>query len=111
MESFLKNTHIQRKNRLNRSLDEGDIVDSKFGRFLERFVTIGQMKWIGVLAKDMYEFEVQEACKALRSKENFRDLVVQRKSKLPLKMQAEKKQSKTIVEAFTHGETSSRGEF
>ena len=44
----------------------------------------------------MYAFEVQDACKALRSKANVRE-VVERESKLPLNMQSQKK-FKTIVE-------------
>jgi len=42
------------------------------------------MKQIGVLAKRLYA--VKDACKALRINENIRDLVVERKSKLPLNM-------------------------
>ena len=45
----------------------------------------------------MYALEVQDACKALRSKENVRDLVVERESKLPLNMQPQKNYQ-TIVE-------------
>jgi len=44
------------------------------------------MKQIGVLAKNLYALEVQDACKALRSKTNVRYLVVERDSKLPLNM-------------------------
>jgi len=86
-------------------------------------MTTGKMKQIGVLAKNFYAFEIQDACKALRSKTNVRDLVVDRESTLPLNMQQQKK-SQTIVEepqlemlrgdeveASTHAETSSRGEF
>lgn len=71
----------------------------------------------------MYALEVQYACKTLRRKENIRDLVVERESKLPLNMQSQKK-SQTIleepqlemlrgdqVEAYAHAETSSRGNF
>ena len=50
-----------------------------------------------MLAKNLYELEVQDACKALRSKAKVRDLVVERESKLPLNMQCQKK-SQTIVE-------------
>ena len=45
----------------------------------------------------MYALEVQDACKSLRSKDNIRDLVVERESKLPLNMQSQKK-SQTIVQ-------------
>jgi len=104
-------------------LDEGDIVDLKLSLFLENFVTTGKMKQIGVLAKNLYALDVQDACKALRSKENVRNLVVERDSKLPLNMHPQKK-SQTImeepqlemlrgdrVEASTHAKTSSRGKF
>jgi len=40
-----------------------------------------------VLAKNLYALEVQDECKALRSKENIRDSVVDRESKLPLNIQ------------------------
>jgi len=55
------------------------------------------MKQTGVLAKNLYALEVQDACKALRSKENVGDLVVERESTLILKMQCQKK-SQTIME-------------
>ena len=45
------------------------------------------MKQIGVLAKNMYALEVQDACKTLRSKEKVKYLVVEREIKLPLNMQ------------------------
>ena len=89
-----------------------------------------------MLAKNLYAFEVQDACKALRSKAKVGDLVVERESTLPLNMQRQKK-SQTIVEepqlvkqlqeaveqpqleklrgdrveASTHAKTSSRGKF
>src|SRR5699024_859099 len=92
-------------------------------------------KQIGVLAKNLYALEVQDACKVWRRKEKVRYLVVERESKLPLNMQCQKK-SQTIVEGSrlvqqlmevveqpqleklrgdrvdtsTHAETSSRGE-
>ena len=92
------------------------------------------MKQIGVLAKNLYALEVQDACKALRSKAKVRYVVVERESKLSLNMQCQKK-SQTIVEEprlvqqrqevveqpqqgklrgdrvekYTHVETSSRG--
>ena len=55
------------------------------------------MNQIGSRVKNLYALEVQDACKALRSKENVRDLVVERESTLPLNMQRQKK-SQTIVE-------------
>jgi len=55
------------------------------------------MKQIRVLAKNLYSLEVQDACKALRSEENVRYLVVERESKLPLNMHHQKK-SQMIVE-------------
>ena len=36
-----------------------------------------------MLAKNLYALEVQDACKALRIKENVRYLVAERESKLP----------------------------
>ena len=45
------------------------------------------MKQIGVLAKNLYALEVQDACKAMRSKAKVRYLVVEGESKLPLNMQ------------------------
>jgi len=45
------------------------------------------MKQIGVLAKNLYVIELQDACQDLRSKEKVRDLVVERENKLPLNMQ------------------------
>jgi len=60
-------------------------------------VTAGKWKQFGVLAKNLYALEVQDACKALRSKAKVRYLVVERESKLPLNMQCQKK-SQTIVE-------------
>ena len=60
-------------------------------------MTVGKWKQIGVLAKNLYALEVQDACKALRSKEKVRDLVVEREGILPLNMQIQKK-SQTIVE-------------
>ena len=55
------------------------------------------MKHIGSLVKNLYALRVQDAGKALRSKANVRDLVVERESKLPLNMQSQKK-SQIIVE-------------
>ena len=78
-------------------MDEGDIADLKSVLFLENFVMTGKMKQIGVLAKNLYALEVQDACKALSSKETDGDLVVEREGILPLNMQSQKK-SQTIVE-------------
>ena len=76
-----------------------------------------------MLAKNLYALELQDACKALRSKAKVRYLVVERESKLPLNMQCQKKPQTVVeepqlemlredqVEASTHAETSSRGEF
>ena len=55
------------------------------------------MKQIGSRVKNLYALEVQDACKALRSKATVRDLVVERENKLALNMQSQKK-SQTIVE-------------
>jgi len=56
-----------------------------------------QVKQIGSWVKNHYALEVHDAWKALRRKENLRDLVVERESRLPLNMQSQKK-SQTIVE-------------
>ena len=45
---------------------------------------------IGSRVRNLYALEVQDACKALRSKAKVRDLVVERESKLPLNMQCQK---------------------
>ena len=50
-----------------------------------------------MLTKNLYALEVQDACKALRSKAKVRYLVVEREITLPLNMQRQKK-SQTIVE-------------
>ena len=87
-----------------------------------------------MLAKNLYALEVQDACKALRSKENVGDLVFERESTLPLNMQCQKKSQMIVeeprlvqqlqevveqpqqgklsgdrVETSTHAETSNRG--
>ena len=49
-----------------------------------------------MLAKNLYALEVQDACKALKSKATVGDLVIERESTLPLNMQCQKK-SQTIV--------------
>ena len=81
------------------------------------------MKQISVLVKNLYALEVQDACKALRSKEKVRDLVVEREHKLPLNMQPQKKPQIIVekpqlqkqrgekVEASTQVETSNRWNF
>ena len=96
----------------------------------------GNMKEIGVLAKNLYALEVQDACKALRSKAKVRYLVVERESKLPFNMQHQKKSQIIVeeprlvqqlqevleqpqqeklrgyrVETSTHAKTSSKGKF
>ena len=88
MDSLWKNTQneIIIKNRLNRISDEGDIADLESALFPKKFVTAGKMKQIGVLAKNLYALEVQDACKALRSKAKVRYLVIGRESKLPFNM-------------------------
>ena len=77
--------------------DKGyDVIFSK-GKVFLRHITTRQVKQIGSRVKNLYPLEVQDACKALRSKANVRDLVVERESTLPLNMQHQKK-SHTIVE-------------
>ena len=77
----------KKKNWLNRSSDEGDIADLKSALFLENFVTAGKWKYIGVLTKNLYALEVQDACKSLKSKAKVKDFMVERESILPLNMQ------------------------
>jgi len=54
------------------------------------------VKQISSRVQNLYALEVQDACKALRSKATIRDLVVEKESTLPLNMQCQKK-SQTIV--------------
>jgi len=63
-----------------------DVVFSK-GKVFLIHITMGQVKQIDAQAKNLYSIEAQDACKDLRRKENFSDLVVERESKLPLNMQ------------------------
>ena len=63
-----------------------DVVFSKGKVFLRHIIT-RQVKQIGSLVKNLYALEVQDARKALRSKETDGDLVVERESTLPLNMQ------------------------
>ena len=44
LDSLRKNTQIEKKNRSNRNLDEGDIVDLKSALFLEKFAMAGQLQ-------------------------------------------------------------------
>eukprot|EP00253_Pinus_taeda_P028937 PITA_28937 len=67
-----------------------DVVFSKGKVFLRHIIT-RQVKQIGSRVKNLYALEVQDTCKALRSKETDGDLVVERESTLPLKMQCQKK--------------------
>ena len=67
--------------------DKGyDVVISK-GQVFLRDITTKQVKQIDSRVKNLYALEVQDACKALRRKENVRDLVVEREHELPLNMQ------------------------
>ena len=67
--------------------DKGyNVVFSK-GKVFLKHITTGQVKQIGSRVKNTYALEVQDACKALRSKANVKDLVVERESILPLNMQ------------------------
>jgi len=66
--------------------DKGyDVVFSK-GKVFLRHITTRQMKQIGSRVKNLYALEIQDACKTLRSKATFGDLVVERDSTLPLNM-------------------------
>ena len=62
-----------------------DVVFSK-GKVFLRHVTTRQVKQIGSQVNNLYALEVQDACKALRSKATDGDLVVERESTLPLNM-------------------------
>jgi len=64
--------------------DEGYNVFFSKGKIFLRHITMGQVKQISSRVKNLYALEVQDAFKALRSKANVRDLVVERESKLPL---------------------------
>ena len=48
------------------------------------------MKQIGVLSKNLYALQVQVACKALRSKEKVRDLLVESEPNLHVEMEPQK---------------------
>jgi len=50
-----------------------------------------KVKQIGSRVKNLYDLKVQDACKALRSKETDGDLVVERESTLSLNMQPQEK--------------------
>jgi len=66
--------------------DKGyDLVLSK-GKVFLRHITMRQVKQIGSRVKNLYALEVQDACKALRSKATIGDLAVERESTLPLNM-------------------------
>ena len=67
--------------------DKGyDVVFNK-GKVFLRHVTTRQGKQIDSRVKNLYALEVQDACKALRSKGTDEYLVVERESTLPLNMQ------------------------
>ena len=91
--SRLTLTDVKYVPRLKRNLvsiamleDRGyDVVFSKGKVFLKHIIT-RQVKQIGSRVKNLYAFEVQDACKALRSKAKVRYLVVERESKLTLNM-------------------------
>ena len=62
-----------------------DVVFSKGKVFLRHIIT-RQVKQIGSRVKNLYALEVQDACKALSSKETDGDLVIAREGILPLNM-------------------------
>ena len=55
-------------------------------------------KLIGSRVNNLYALEVQDACKALRSKATDGDLVVERESTLPINMKRQKKSQKILEE-------------
>jgi len=63
-----------------------DVVFSKGMVFVRHIITI-QVKQISSWVKNLYSLKVQDTCKALRSKATDGNLVVERESRLPLKMQ------------------------
>ena len=62
-----------------------DVVFSKGKVFLRHIIT-RQVKQIGSRVKYLYALDVQDACKALRSKAIDGDMVVEREGMLPLNM-------------------------
>lgn len=66
--------------------DHGYYVTFSKGKVFLRYIATGQVKQIGVRIKNLYALEVQDACKALRSKEKVRYMVVEREHELPLNM-------------------------
>ena len=67
-----------------------DVVFSK-GKVFLRHITMRHVKQIGSRVKNLYALEVQDACKALRSKATIGHLMVERESTLSLNMQCQKK--------------------
>ena len=97
--------------------DHGYDVIFKKGKFFIKHITMGKVKQIGSIVKKLYALEVEDACKALRSKVAVSDLVVERE-KLSLNMQPQKQSQKVVeklrgdrVEESTQVETSRRGKF
>ena len=66
------------------------------GKFFLKQIATRQVKQVGSRVKDLYDLEVDDACKALRSKAVVNDLVVKREQ-LSLNMQPQK-QSQKVVE-------------
>ena len=102
--AFLTLTNVKYVPGLNRNLvsimmleDRGYDVVFTNGKVFLRHIISRQVKQISSRVKNLYALEVQDACKALSSKETNGDLVVERDSILPLNMQHQKK-SHTIVE-------------
>ena len=103
--------------------DYGYDVMFRKGKVFLRHIATGRVKQIGVSVKNLHALEVEDACKALRSKAEVSDLVVEREPKLPLKVQPQKKSQKVVeqpqlekqrgdrVEESTQAETSRRGKF
>ena len=56
--------------------DHGYDVIFRKGKVFLRHIAMGEVKHMGVKVKELYALKVEDECKALRSKEKVRDLVV-----------------------------------
>ena len=76
-----------KKNLVSASILEDHVYDVIFnkGKVFLRHISMGQVKQIGVRFKNLYALEVEDACKAFRSKVVVSDLVFGRE-KLSLNM-------------------------
>ena len=63
--------------------DHGYEVIFRKGNYFLKHIAIGQVKKINVRVKNLYALEVEDACKALRSKAMVNELVVEREQLSP----------------------------